>query len=49
MFTLAASVGSLFGGQLVTRVRPERVTGALVMSLVAVAPYTAARSFPQLL
>ena len=48
VFTLAAIVGSLFGGRLATRVRPERLTAAFTVLLVAVALYTAARSFPQL-
>jgi len=48
-FTLAATVGSLLGGRLATRVRPQRLTAAFTMLLVAVAQYTAARSFPQLL
>jgi len=48
-FTLAAIVGSLLGGQLTTRVNPQRLTAAFTLLLVAVALYTAARSFPQLL
>jgi uncharacterized membrane protein YfcA len=48
VFTLAAIIGSLFGGRLATRVRPERLTAAFTVLLVAVALYTAARSFPQL-
>lgn len=48
MFTLAAIVGSLLGGRLATRVRPERLTGAFTMLLVTVALYTAVRSIPQL-
>jgi len=48
VFTLAAIVGSLAGGRLATRVRPERLTAAFTVLLVAVALYTAARSFPQL-
>jgi hypothetical protein len=48
-FTLAAIVGSLVGGQLATRVRPERLTRAFAMLLVTVALYTAARSIPQLI
>jgi len=48
VFTLAAIVGSLLGGQLAVRVRPQRLTAAFTMLLVAVALYTAARSFPQL-
>ena len=47
-FTLAAMVGSLFGSRLSARVRPERLTAAFTVLLVAVALYTAARSFPQL-
>ena len=49
VFTLAATVGSLVGGRISTRVRPERLSAAFTMLLVAVALYTAARSFPQLL
>ncbi|MEO8555659.1 MAG: sulfite exporter TauE/SafE family protein [Actinomycetota bacterium] len=48
VFTLAAIVGSLFGGRFSARVRPERLTAAFTVLLVAVALYTAARSFPQL-
>lgn len=48
VFTLAAIVGSLLGGRLSARVRPERLTAAFTVLLVAVALYTAARSFPQL-
>jgi hypothetical protein len=48
VFTLAAIAGSLAGGRLATRVRPERLTAAFTVLLVAVALYTAARSFPQL-
>jgi uncharacterized protein len=48
VFTLAAIVGSLLGGRLATRVRPQRLTAAFTVLLVAVALYTAARSFPQL-
>ncbi len=49
LFTLAAIAGSLLGGRLVTRVPPQKLTAAFTMLLVAVALYTAARSFPQLL
>jgi uncharacterized membrane protein YfcA len=48
VFTLAAIVGSLLGGRLAARVRPERLTAAFTVLLVAVALYTATRSFPQL-
>jgi len=48
VFTLAAIVGSLLGGRLATRVRPHRLTAAFTMLLVAVALYTAVRSFLQL-
>ena len=48
VFTLAAIVGSLFGGRLAARVRPERLTAAFTVLLVVVGMYTAARSFPQL-
>lgn len=49
MFTLAAIAGSVLGGRLATRVRPERLTGAFTILLVTVALYTAARSIPQLI
>lgn len=48
VFTLAAIVGSLFGGRLSARVRPDRLTAAFTVLLVVVGLYTAARSFPQL-
>lgn len=48
VFALAAILGSLAGSRLARRVRPERLTAAFVTLLVAVALYTAARSFPQL-
>jgi uncharacterized membrane protein YfcA len=48
VFTLAAILGSLLGGRLATRVRPQRLTAAFTVLLVAVAVYTVARSFPQL-
>jgi uncharacterized membrane protein YfcA len=48
VFTLAAVVGSLLGGRLATRVHPQKLTAAFTILLVAVALYTAARSFPEL-
>jgi len=45
VFTLAAIVGSLLGGRLATRARPQRLSVAFTMLLVAVAQYTAIRSF----
>lgn len=48
VFTLVAIVGSLVGGRLATRVRPDRLIAAFTMLLVTVALYMAARSFPQL-
>jgi len=48
-FTLAAVVGSLAGSHLVSRVRPAQLNLAFTGLLVAVAVYTAARSFPALL
>jgi uncharacterized membrane protein YfcA len=48
VFTLAAIVGSVLGGRLATRVRPERLTAAFTALLVVVALYTAVRSLPQL-
>lgn len=47
-FTLAAIAGSLLGGRLATRVRPQRLAAAFTILLVTVALYTAVRSFPQL-
>lgn len=47
-FTLAAVVGSLLGSRVVSRVRPSRLDLAFTVLLVAVALYTAARSFPAL-
>jgi uncharacterized membrane protein YfcA len=49
VFTLAAIVGSLFGGRLSARVSPERLTTAFAVLLVVVGLYTATRSFPQLI
>jgi uncharacterized membrane protein YfcA len=48
LFT-AAVVGSLLGGRIASRVRPEALSRAFTVLLVAVALYTAARSIPQLL
>jgi uncharacterized protein len=49
VFTAAAVVGSLLGGRVASRVRPELLSRAFTVLLVAVALYTAARSIPQLL
>ena len=49
LFTAAAVVGSLLGGRIASRVRPEALSRAFTVLLVAVALYTAARSIPQLL
>ena len=48
-FTAAAVVGSLLGGRVASRVRPELLSRAFTVLLVVVAAYTAARSVPQLL
>jgi len=48
-FTISAVVGSLAGSRLVSRVSPARLSIAFTGLLVAVALYTAARSFPALL
>ena len=48
-FTTTAVVGSLLGGRLSARVRPDVLAQAFAVLLVAVALYTAARSVPQLL
>ena len=49
LFTAAAVVGSLLGGRVASRVRPELLSRAFTVLLVVVALYTAARSIPQLL
>jgi uncharacterized protein len=49
VFTTAAVTGSLLGGRVASRVRPEVLSRAFTVLLVAVALYTAARSIPQLL
>ncbi len=49
VFTAAAAAGSLLGGRIASRVRPETLSRAFTVLLVAVALYTAARSIPQLL
>jgi uncharacterized membrane protein YfcA len=49
LFTAAAVVGSLLGGRVACRVRPELLSRAFTVLLVVVAAYTAARSIPQLL
>jgi uncharacterized membrane protein YfcA len=43
--TLAAIVGSLLGGRLATCARPQRLSLAFTMLVVALAQYTAIRSF----
>lgn len=48
-FTAAAVVGSLLGGRVASRARPELLSRAFTVLLVVVALYTAARSIPQLL
>ncbi|MGV8964999.1 MAG: sulfite exporter TauE/SafE family protein [Cellulomonas sp.] len=45
-FTLSAVVGSLLGSRVVSRVSPARLNLAFTVLLVAVALYTAVRSFP---
>jgi uncharacterized membrane protein YfcA len=47
VFTAAAVIGSLLGGRIASRVRPEALSRAFTVLLVAVALYTAARSIPQ--
>lgn len=49
VFTLAAIIGSLLGGRVTSRVHPRLLSRAFTLLLVAVAFYTAARSFPQLI
>ena len=46
--TAAAVIGSLVGARLMSRVRPALLEAALIVLLVAVALYTAARSVPAL-
>jgi uncharacterized protein len=48
-FTTAAVAGSLAGTRVATRLRPEQLTTAFALLLVAVAVYTVVRSLPQLL
>jgi uncharacterized membrane protein YfcA len=45
-FTAAATVGSLLGGRITSRVQPRYLTRAFAVLLVALALYTAARSIP---
>ena len=49
LFTAAAVVGSLLGGRVASRARPELLSRAFTVLLLVVALYTAARSIPQLL
>ena len=49
VFTAAAVLGSLLGGRVASRARPEALSRAFTVLLVVVALYTAARSIPQLL
>ncbi len=48
VFTSVAVVGTVVGSRLGNRIRPERLTTAFSVLLVAVAVYTALRSVPQL-
>ncbi|HEU4948900.1 MAG TPA: sulfite exporter TauE/SafE family protein [Kribbella sp.] len=48
-FASAAILGSLLGGRLAARVRPELLARTFTVLLIVVAIYTAARSVPQLL
>jgi uncharacterized protein len=48
-FTAAAIAGTLAGTRIASKVRPERLTGALAVLMIAVACYTAARSVPSVL
>jgi uncharacterized membrane protein YfcA len=48
-FTAAAVIGAVAGSRLAARVRPQRLVGAFAVLMIAVAVYTAARSFPSLL
>lgn len=48
-FTTAAVAGSLAGNRVATRLRPEHLTTAFAVLLVAVAGYTVTRSLPHLL
>lgn len=47
-FTVAAIAGTVAGGRIASRTRPEKLLGAFAVLLVAVAVYTAARSVPHL-
>jgi uncharacterized membrane protein YfcA len=48
-FTLAAVVGSLLGGRLVSRLKPAILTRAFAVLVLAVAVYTAVNSLPALI
>jgi uncharacterized protein len=48
VFTGAAVVGSLLGGRLAARARPQLLTRLFALLLVAIAVYTGARSIPAL-
>jgi uncharacterized membrane protein YfcA len=48
-FSGAAVVGCLAGNRVAARLRPERLTTAFALLLVAVAGYTVVRSLPHLL
>lgn len=45
-FTAAAIAGTLAGTRIASKVRPDRLTGAFAVLIIAVAVYTAARSVP---
>jgi uncharacterized membrane protein YfcA len=48
-FTVAAVAGSLAGNRVAARLRPEHLTTAFALLLLAVAGYTVSRSLPHLL
>lgn len=48
LFTAAAIAGTIFGSRIASKVKPERLVSAFALLLIAVAIYTAARSFPHL-
>lgn len=49
LFIAAAIGGTILGSRIASKVKPERLVSAFALLLVAVAIYTAARSFPHLL
>ena len=49
MFTVAAVAGAVAGSRIASKVRPERLSAAFAVLMIAIALYTAARSIPALI